>query len=210
MKDGRRFGRPPNRHTPPATPEGKINLSDPDSRLVKGMRGRLQGYNAQAVTTEEQIVIAAELMTASPDFGHLEPMIETAERELRGRRRRRGTRHGARRRRLSAPRTDAEPRRARHPGPHPARLQSTQGSTARLGGRRLRLHAPRPGHRTWQRSLPPAPAHGRAGVRRHEVQPALGPLPTPRQSRRTNRVAAHRRDAQPPEALAAHDRAQLA
>jgi Transposase DDE domain len=47
------------------------------------MRGHLQGYNAQAVTTEDQIVIAAELMTASPDFGHLEPMIDTAERELR-------------------------------------------------------------------------------------------------------------------------------
>lgn len=83
MKDGRRFGRPPNRHTPPATPEGKINLTDPDSRLVKGMRGHLQGYNAQAVTTEDQIVIAAEVMTASPDFGHLEPMIQTAEHELR-------------------------------------------------------------------------------------------------------------------------------
>ena len=50
---------------------------------VKGMRGHLQGYNAQAVTTTQQIVIAAEVMTASPDFGHLEPMIQTAERQLR-------------------------------------------------------------------------------------------------------------------------------
>ena len=54
MKDGRRFGRPPNRHTPPATPEGKINLTDPDSRLVKGMRGHLQGYNIGFRSTSRQ------------------------------------------------------------------------------------------------------------------------------------------------------------
>jgi transposase len=84
MKDGRRFSRRPNPYTPPETPQGTINLTDPDSRLVKGARGRgfLQGYNAQAVANEHQIVIAAEVMTAAPDFGHLEPMLEAAEREL--------------------------------------------------------------------------------------------------------------------------------
>jgi hypothetical protein len=29
MKDGRRFGRPPDPYAPPATPEGKINVTDP-------------------------------------------------------------------------------------------------------------------------------------------------------------------------------------
>jgi hypothetical protein len=48
MKDGRPFGRPPNPYTPPATPEGLINTTDLDSRLVKGMRGWLHGYNVQA------------------------------------------------------------------------------------------------------------------------------------------------------------------
>src|SRR3954469_24576659 len=33
MKDGRRFGRPPDPYQPPATPEGQINLTDPDSHL---------------------------------------------------------------------------------------------------------------------------------------------------------------------------------
>src|SRR5215210_3615633 len=63
MKDGRRFSRPPDPYTPPATPQGQINLTDPDSRIVKGSRGRgfLQGYNAQAVANEHQIVIAAEV-----------------------------------------------------------------------------------------------------------------------------------------------------
>jgi len=82
MKDGRRFGRPPNAYTPPDTPPGKVNLTDPDSRNVKTPRGYMQGYNAQAVTTDRQIIIAAELNADSPDFGHLEPMIDAAEREL--------------------------------------------------------------------------------------------------------------------------------
>src|SRR3954469_19494271 len=84
MKAGRRFGRPPDPYQPPATPEGQINLTDPDSHVVKGSRGRgfLQGYNAQAVANEQQIVIAADVMTVAPDFGHLEPMLDAAQREL--------------------------------------------------------------------------------------------------------------------------------
>ena len=60
MKDGRRFGRPPKPYTPPATPAGKVNVTDPDSRNVKTPRGYMQGYNAQAVCNENQIVVAAE------------------------------------------------------------------------------------------------------------------------------------------------------
>jgi Transposase DDE domain/Transposase domain (DUF772) len=84
MKDGRRFGRPPDPYQPPATPDGRINVTDPDSRVVKGLRGFLQGYNAQAVTNEHQIVLAAEIETVGADFGHLEPMLEAAQRELGG------------------------------------------------------------------------------------------------------------------------------
>ena len=47
-----------------------MNITDPDSRNLKCRRGHKQGYNAQAVVTEDQIVIAAELNTDSPDFGH--------------------------------------------------------------------------------------------------------------------------------------------
>jgi transposase len=83
MKDGRRFGRPPDPFEPPPVPTGKINLSDLDSRNVKTSRGWVQGYNAQAVATEDQVVIAAEVTVASPDFGHLEPMIRAARDELR-------------------------------------------------------------------------------------------------------------------------------
>src|SRR3954468_8719143 len=84
MKNGRRLGAhsPPKRWQPPAAPEGKINLSDLDSRNVKTPRGWVQGYNAQAVTTADQIVIAAEVTVASPHFGQLEPMVGAAQHEL--------------------------------------------------------------------------------------------------------------------------------
>jgi transposase len=84
MRNGRRLGAhsPPKPYTPPAIPEGRINTTDPDSRVVKGLRGFIQGYNAQAVTNEHQIVIAAEVKTAAPDFGHLEPMLDATRREL--------------------------------------------------------------------------------------------------------------------------------
>jgi hypothetical protein len=44
----------------------------------------MPAFNAQAVTTERQIVVAAELTTEGVDFQQLEPMIAAAERELRG------------------------------------------------------------------------------------------------------------------------------
>ena len=80
--DGRPLGRRPKPYEPPATPAGKINVTDPDSRNIKAPRGYLQGYNAQAATNERQIVIAAELSADSPDFGHLEPMVSAAQDEL--------------------------------------------------------------------------------------------------------------------------------
>jgi len=38
MKNGRRFGPQPNAYQPPDSPEGEVNLTDPDSRLMKGFR----------------------------------------------------------------------------------------------------------------------------------------------------------------------------
>jgi len=84
MKNGRRLGAhsPPKRYEPPETPTGKVNLTDPDSKLVHGMRGWIQGYNAQTVCNERYLIVAAEITTASPDFGHLGPMLTAARREL--------------------------------------------------------------------------------------------------------------------------------
>lgn len=68
----------------PSEPAGKINVTDPDSRNLKTTRGWVQGYNAQAVVGEGQIVLAAEISTESLDAASLQPMIETAIRELAG------------------------------------------------------------------------------------------------------------------------------
>jgi transposase len=83
MKDGRRFGRPADPHTPPAQPTGTINTTDHDSRIMRtqGQPAR-QGYNAQAAVNENQIIIAAEVTVDSPDFGHLEPMVDATLSEL--------------------------------------------------------------------------------------------------------------------------------
>jgi transposase len=81
--DGRRFGgREPKLEPLPEQPRGKINTTDPDSRNVKTPRSYTQGYNAQAVVNERQIVLAAEVTVSSPDFGQLEPMVEATNREL--------------------------------------------------------------------------------------------------------------------------------
>jgi transposase len=63
-------------------PAGKLNVTDPDSRNLKTTRGWLQGYNAQAAVTAEQIVVAAETSIESLDTANLQPMVETARREL--------------------------------------------------------------------------------------------------------------------------------
>jgi hypothetical protein len=64
--------------TPPKLPAGVINLSDPDSRVMRtqGTPPR-QAFNAQATVNDQQVVLAAEISLAAPDFGHLAPMLET-------------------------------------------------------------------------------------------------------------------------------------
>jgi transposase len=83
LHDKRRLGGPTKPYTPPQIPQGEVNLTDPDSRRMKGNRRYIQGYNAQAVVSEQQIVLAAEITTDAPDFSQLRPMIETALNELR-------------------------------------------------------------------------------------------------------------------------------
>lgn len=70
------------RGRPPKPPEQKAqqphaaaNVTDPDSRIMKTQKGFIQGYNAQAVATENQIVIAAEVTQDENDLAQLQPMI---------------------------------------------------------------------------------------------------------------------------------------
>jgi transposase len=79
---GRRLGVVPSSYTPPEKPRGTINTTDLDSRLQKTMKGWVQGYNAQAAVNEHQVFLAADVMVATGDFGHLEPMLEATRSEL--------------------------------------------------------------------------------------------------------------------------------
>ena len=67
----------------PELPEGTINLSDPDSRVMRtqGTPPR-QAYNAQTAVNDRQVILAAEVTVDAPDFGHLEPMLDTTLRHL--------------------------------------------------------------------------------------------------------------------------------
>src|SRR3954447_15059657 len=62
--------------------ERAINVTDLDARNLKTPRGWVQGYNAQAVVTPGQIIIAAEISTESLDTANLHPMLTAAEEEL--------------------------------------------------------------------------------------------------------------------------------
>ena len=77
---GRRpLGRPPVQRELPDSPPGRRNITDPDSRSVKTPRGFIQGYNAHAVATDDQIVIACDLTNRTSDGGMLEPMIDATQ-----------------------------------------------------------------------------------------------------------------------------------
>jgi hypothetical protein len=81
-KRGRRFGAPPKPYQPPQEPDGPVNTTDPDSHNMQTARGWVQGYNAQAAVNENRIVISAEVMVRSPDFGYLDPIVAATETEL--------------------------------------------------------------------------------------------------------------------------------
>ena len=78
LHDRQRLGGTPKPYSPPATPQGEVNVTDPDSRRMMGNRRYIQGYNAQAVVNEQQIVIAAEITADAGDFSHLRPMLTAA------------------------------------------------------------------------------------------------------------------------------------
>jgi transposase len=62
--------------------ERKVNTTDPESKVMSTSNGFVQGYNAQAVANEEQVVLAAEVTDDQNDVGQLHPMIEATEASL--------------------------------------------------------------------------------------------------------------------------------
>lgn len=82
-KTGRKMrGRKPK--GPDETPgaEAKANVTDPESRIMKTRAGYVQGYNAQAMVTEDQLIIAADVTQEANDMRQLHPMLQRAQEEL--------------------------------------------------------------------------------------------------------------------------------
>ena len=80
---GGRVGAPP-RPTPPRAgrAEPRVNVTDPDSRIMKGRHGWLQGYNAQAIVGAGQLVLANQVVNDATDYRSLHPMITAARTNL--------------------------------------------------------------------------------------------------------------------------------
>jgi transposase len=81
---GRRLaGRKPSAPDPDGLAKRCINTTDPDSRkIIRTGKTAVQGYNAQAVATADQIILAADLTQQANDSGQLQPMIAAAMAEL--------------------------------------------------------------------------------------------------------------------------------
>ena len=75
-------GRKPKAAKTAADGTAKANVTDPDSRIMKTQAGYVQGYNAQAVVTEEQIIVAAAVTQEANDIKQLHPMLERAQANL--------------------------------------------------------------------------------------------------------------------------------
>jgi transposase len=77
---GRKLGgRKPAPLDPDRLAKKSINITDPDSRvIVRAGKPAIQGYNAQAVASADQVILAADLTQQVNDGGLLGPMIGAA------------------------------------------------------------------------------------------------------------------------------------
>lgn len=60
----------------------EANVTDPDSRIMKTKDGWVQGYNAQAIVNQHQIVLACEVSQNAGDVQLYQPMITTLHHTL--------------------------------------------------------------------------------------------------------------------------------
>lgn len=81
-RGSKHHGRKPKPPDPSDLKNRKVNVTDPDSRVMKTPSGYIQGYNAQAVANENQIVLAAEVVSEHNDYNQLHPMIDAMNRNL--------------------------------------------------------------------------------------------------------------------------------
>jgi hypothetical protein len=66
---------PPEQHE---LTQAKLNVTDPDSRVMKDKMTLMQGYNAQVIASPEQVILAAALTQEPNDSSQLPPMVAKA------------------------------------------------------------------------------------------------------------------------------------
>jgi transposase len=62
--------------------KAEANVTDPDSRIMKTVKGWVQGYNAQAGVNDHQIVVACLLSQDANDVGLYQPMVSAVHAAL--------------------------------------------------------------------------------------------------------------------------------
>ena len=72
-------GRKPKSPEDAVNKDAKANVVDPDSRIMKTRKGYVQGLNAQAVVTEQQVIVAEDVTQQENDKQQLHPMLEQTE-----------------------------------------------------------------------------------------------------------------------------------
>ncbi|MFG1250174.1 transposase [Xanthobacter flavus] len=75
----RKRGRKPKEPDPSVDPDTVANTTDPESGILKTRCGWVQGYNAQAVVTTGQIILAADVTTEANDVRQLTGMLDQAQ-----------------------------------------------------------------------------------------------------------------------------------
>ena len=83
----RRAGRRPSSAAPSGSTRGtppRANTTDPDSRAMKDKHTLLQGYNAQAAVTDDQMIVGATLVQDPVDRALLHPVLDVTREQLRG------------------------------------------------------------------------------------------------------------------------------
>jgi transposase len=76
------MGRPPKAPDPELLGQSRRNVTDPDSRIMVTRGGHVQGYNAQAVVGEGQVILAATVTNSPNDSNQLLPMLGAARENL--------------------------------------------------------------------------------------------------------------------------------
>ena len=62
-------------------PKAQYNFTDPESRIMKGPDGFVQGYNVQVAVDDLQLILGQAVTQETNDKKHLMPMIRTIERQ---------------------------------------------------------------------------------------------------------------------------------